>query len=222
MLELPILGFLEEEPLHGYELKKRLDDTLGAVSGVSYGSLYPALRRLEKAGAIEAVEPPVPGEAIPATGSIGGETAAARMRRRLTSSRRKRKEYRITPGGRQLLLDLLRAEEDAGDDRAFTLKLAFCRYLEPGDRLALFERRRAWLSEKLARVRSTLTRSAERTSPDLYTRSLIEQSGEATRREMEWVEQLIAGERDHSTEPGTEEPRRDAEAVSTAPEGGTT
>jgi DNA-binding PadR family transcriptional regulator len=51
VLELAILGLLKEQPLHGYELKKRLGDTLGFLWGVSYGSLYPALRRLERAGA---------------------------------------------------------------------------------------------------------------------------------------------------------------------------
>ena len=84
MLELAILGLLKEQPLHGYELKKRLGDTLGFLWGVSYGSLYPALRRLERAGAIEIVAPrseaPAPAP-MPATGSIDGETAAARIRR---------------------------------------------------------------------------------------------------------------------------------------------
>ena len=55
MLELAILGLLKELPLHGYELKKRLNDTLGHVWGVSYGSLYPALKRLEREGAVEPV-----------------------------------------------------------------------------------------------------------------------------------------------------------------------
>jgi len=41
MLELAILGLLKELPLHGYELKKRLNDTLGHVWGVSYGSKKP-------------------------------------------------------------------------------------------------------------------------------------------------------------------------------------
>ena len=60
MLELAVLGLLKEQPLHGYELKKRLGDTLGFLWGVSYGSLYPALRRLERNGAIEIVEPRLP------------------------------------------------------------------------------------------------------------------------------------------------------------------
>ena len=47
MLEIAVLGLLKEQPLHGYELKKRLSETLGFLWGVSYGSLYPALRRLD-------------------------------------------------------------------------------------------------------------------------------------------------------------------------------
>lgn len=195
MLELPVLGLLREQPMHGYELKKRLGETVGVVAGPSFGSLYPALRRLERAGAIEVVEPAPAPPAIPMTGSIGGETAAARwadrhgaLRRRLTPTRRKRKEYRITERGLLLLEELLKAEADAGDDRAFALKLAFCRYLEPDDRLVLFERRRDWLTGKLARMRAALTE-------DAYTRSLVEHDGESTRRDLEWVERLIDDER---------------------------
>lgn len=182
--------------MHGYELKKRLDETLGALSGVSYGSLYPALRRLEKAAAIEVVEPAEALAPIPMTGSIGGETAAARMRRRLSPSRRKRKEYRITTSGQALLQELLTAAEDTGDERTFALKLAFCRHLQPEDRLRLFERRRDWLTEKLARVRAALGAGSEARRRDSYTRSLMEHDGEATERDLAWIERLIAAERD--------------------------
>src|SRR5262245_27773539 len=76
LLELAILGLLKEQDLHGYELKKRLSDTLGIFSGVSFGSLYPALARLEAAGAVKAVDAnPVP-PSIPLTGSLTGELAA--------------------------------------------------------------------------------------------------------------------------------------------------
>jgi hypothetical protein len=34
VLELAILGLLKEQPLHGYELKKRLGDTLGSFGGL--------------------------------------------------------------------------------------------------------------------------------------------------------------------------------------------
>ncbi len=56
MLELAVLGLLAEQPRHGYDLKKRLSETLGPLWGISFGSLYPALRRLERSGAIAEVD----------------------------------------------------------------------------------------------------------------------------------------------------------------------
>ena len=52
MLELAILGLLLESPMHGYELRKRLTGLLGAFRAFSYGSLYPALRRMQADGLI--------------------------------------------------------------------------------------------------------------------------------------------------------------------------
>jgi DNA-binding PadR family transcriptional regulator len=194
MLELAILGLLTDAPLHGYELKKRLGETLGHVWGVSYGSLYPALARLERMGAIEVVDPPAPPPAgaipIPATGSIAGEAAAARLRRPLRRSGRTRKAYRITAEGRAVFAGLLRAEPTPGTDenRAFALKLAFCRHLEPSDRLELLRRRRDQLADKLARGRKA-------SANDRYTRALIEHEIKTAERDLEWVDSLIAAER---------------------------
>ena len=53
MIDLAVLGLLRKHPRHGYELKARLLE-LG-FSRVSFGTLYPALRRLEKRGFIEAL-----------------------------------------------------------------------------------------------------------------------------------------------------------------------
>ena len=46
LLEFAVLGLLHESPMHGYELRKRLNTALGAFRALSYGSLYPALRDL--------------------------------------------------------------------------------------------------------------------------------------------------------------------------------
>src|SRR3989304_804164 len=51
MLDMAVLGLLREGPMHGYELKQRLVD-LGFWR-ISFGSVYPALRRLERAEFIE-------------------------------------------------------------------------------------------------------------------------------------------------------------------------
>ena len=136
MLELAVLGLLSEQPLHGYELKKRLSETLGPLWGISFGSLYPALRRLERSGAIEAAEAPdeAPIGFVP-TGSLKGDLAAARVRRRPRTGLRTRKAYRVTPAGEQLFVELL-TDETADDERTFALKLSFCRRLSAANRLA--------------------------------------------------------------------------------------
>lgn len=199
MLELAILGVLKEQELHGYELKKRLTDALGAFSSVSFGSLYPALARLEAAGAVRAVVPaaqdPSPAPAVPMTGSIAGEAAAFRARRAATRparSSRTRKVYAITERGEALFEELLVTDSaSADDDRAFNLKLAFCRYLPPERRLGLFEQRRALLVERLAKARTTRTRKGR----DLYTQSLVDHGAETTERDISWLDRLIAIER---------------------------
>lgn len=50
MLELTILGFLSEGPLHGYELKRRVIQLTGYARPVSDGTLYPAIKRMERDG----------------------------------------------------------------------------------------------------------------------------------------------------------------------------
>ena len=48
MLEHILLGLLHEKPMSGYELKKTIDYTVGFFYSTSFGSLYPALKRLEE------------------------------------------------------------------------------------------------------------------------------------------------------------------------------
>jgi DNA-binding PadR family transcriptional regulator len=204
-LELAVLGLLKEQPLHGYELKKRLSDTLGFLWGVSYGSLYPALRRLEKTGAIEIVAPSPTTAPVP-TGSITGDVAAARLRAVAdrvagVGSRRTRKAYRITETGEALFAELLLADDERADDeKAFALKLAFCRHVPPEARLALLERRRATLRARLDRARGP---HRLRGSQDRYTRSLLEHRTRTTARDLEWVDELISAERATAAETST-------------------
>ncbi len=203
MLELAILGLLTDQPLHGYELKKRLGESLGVLWGVSYGSLYPALRRLEKSGAIEEADPmgaaAPTGAPVPSTGSLTGDLAVARNRLRglATPGRRTRRAYRITPKGRVLFEQLL--IDDTGDDeRGFALRLSFFRHLSVGERLVLLERRRAELSVRLDKARRA------RTPDDLdrYTRSLVEHRTRSIEHELEWVDELTAAEKSSSHEEG--------------------
>jgi DNA-binding PadR family transcriptional regulator len=202
LLELAILGLLKESDLHGYELKKRLTETLGAFSSVSFGSLYPALARLEAAGAVKAVEANAAPESVPMTGSLGAELAAFRARRPAKAPRagRGRKVYGITTRGHRLFEELLAADTASSDeDRLFNLKLAFARYLLPDARLGLLERRRATLVQRQAKARISFRTGFERI--DNYSRSLMEHGTETTERDISWLDRLIAAERQHPTEP---------------------
>ena len=194
MLELAILGLLKEQELHGYELKKRLSETLGFASGVSFGSLYPALARLEAAGAVKAVDAiPSPSAAIPLTGSLAGELAAFRARKSATRGGRGKKVYGITARGEELFEELLAAETQSSDDeRFFNLRLAFARYLPPDARLGMLERRRAQLMERLVQMRARVKALRDH---DRYSRSLIEHDRDSTERDLTWIDQLIANER---------------------------
>jgi hypothetical protein len=115
--------------------------------------------------------------------------------------------YRITELGRRLFEQLLDADEPTGTDdaRSFGLRLAFARHLAPQARLALLERRRMQLTRRLAtdKVR------AAGDSLDVYTRSLVEHSTEATEHDIAWLDRLIETERQKPATPHSEtrEPR---------------
>ena len=79
------------------------------------------------------------------------------------------------------------------DDKAFNLKLAFCRFLPPDRRLRLLERRRAQLEDRLDRTRNSLRGRRDRI--DTYTQSLIDHGTEAAERDISWLDRLIAIER---------------------------
>jgi DNA-binding PadR family transcriptional regulator len=185
MLELPVLGLLKERAMHGYELRKQLGAMLGPFWQVSWGSLYPALRRLARAGAVEKVIEPRPRIR---------RSAKAKARSSTRTAGRRKTVYRITPKGEGVFAALLEGTAAAVDAEHFTLKLAFFRYLQPEARLALLERRRAYLQDKLAEFKANLSNYRERI--DSYTLSLQHHGMAATKSDIEWIDELISAERD--------------------------
>jgi DNA-binding PadR family transcriptional regulator len=195
VIDLAILGLLKEQDLHGYELRKRLAELPGSsasrtASRVSFGSLYPALARLEKAGLVKGVEAGTrAGRPVPSTGSLAGELAAFRARHLRGTGGRSKKVYGLTELGESHLVDLL-ADANVADDRTFTVKVAFCRYLAPQQRLELFERRRGELLSRAAERRQGSDRVIDR-----YLRTLRERDEASLTDELAWLDRLIADER---------------------------
>lgn len=210
---MAILGLLKDHPMHGYDLRKRLRSEFGLLSSLSFGSLYPALGRLEADGAVRELLGPQPAwsrqsEAIPLTGSLTGERAAFRARlaaRTTTAARqaggtRARKVYEITDRGRVLFDQLLAEEAPRHEDgRAFAVRWAFASHLIPEGRIRLLERRRRELDDRL-----TTTRRALESPPrplDRFERSLAEHNLAVVKLDLEWVDQLLVAERAASLSP---------------------
>ena len=53
-LDMLVLKVLSLEPMHGWGIAQRIQQVSGAILRVEEGSLYPALRRLELDGLVEA------------------------------------------------------------------------------------------------------------------------------------------------------------------------
>jgi DNA-binding PadR family transcriptional regulator len=181
-----VLGLLNESPMHGYELRKRLSALLGTFRAFSYGSLYPTLRRLAEAGWISEEAPIDP--VSPTTSAI--------------KSRRGKRVYRLTAEGKEHLAGLLAdVGPDAFDDEGFGARLAFFAQTRSDIRLQILEGRRRRVEEQRDGMRSALARTGERF--DRYTRELHEHGLESVDREVRWLNELIEHERS-GTEHGAE------------------
>jgi DNA-binding PadR family transcriptional regulator len=175
LLELAILGLLQESPVHGYELRKQLVLRLGGFRVFSYGSLYPALRRLTRAGLI--VEATEQQDAQPGTWP-----------------RRSRRVYRITHEGKERLSELLsEAGPQAWDDEGFGVYMAFFSRTPAEVRMRILEGRRRTVEERREGLRSALGRASEQI--DRYTRQLHQLGLDTCEREVRWLNELIATER---------------------------
>jgi DNA-binding PadR family transcriptional regulator len=182
VLEFAVLGLLHRAPMHGYQLSKQLNSLLGAFRALSYGTLYPCLNKLYEAGLI-AKEGDVPAAARSAAAARGGVTKG-----------RSKIVYRLTAEGKERLQDLLTESGPASwGDEEFGVHFAFFGQTRADIRLRILEGRRSRLEERMEGVRAVLARTAERV--DSYTLELQRYGLESVEREVRWLNELIASER---------------------------
>ena len=201
MLELAILGLLQEAPMHGYELRKELATKLGTIrAAISYGTLYPTLKRLQTAGWI----------------SEAGSAETATIVPPLTS-RRGRVVYKITAEGKERFADLLaQAGPETYDDAGFGVHFAFFSRTDRATRLRILEGRRRRIEERREGLRDVLARAADRL--DAYTLELQRHGLDACEREVRWLEELITNERSGRTPAGPAAGRRPPPTADASPE----
>lgn len=156
--------------MHGYELRKRLNLMLGWGRVLSYGSLYPALKKMVRTGLI-------------AESSSAGVT-----------SRRPRIVYEVTQAGHEEFQRLMsEVGPTAWEDDNFDIRFAFFSSTDMEIRLRVLEGRRSRLQERLARVQDEL----ERTQAEVnrYAAELQRHGVESVEREVRWLSDLIQAER---------------------------
>ncbi|NYF98259.1 PadR family transcriptional regulator [Janibacter cremeus] len=169
MLEFAVLGLLHESPLHGYELRRRLNSRLGAFRALSFGTLYPCLAGLQ------------------------GRNLVSVDHDEPTTGRRQRITYTLTDEGRAAFAALAdRSDPGSWEDDAFDVRVAFFARTEREVRLRILEGRRTRLAERLAAMRSEHP-TGERA--DRWTDALRTHGEDSTERALAWIEDLIDTER---------------------------
>ncbi|GAB2610432.1 PadR family transcriptional regulator [Streptomyces capparidis] len=171
MLELAIMGFLADGPLHGYELRHRVARLSGHTRPVSDGSLYPAINRLVKRGLLDRrVEP--------------GAAAAQRY------------VLSLTDAGRAEVLRRLRdpARHEITDAARFCVVLAFLSLLpDVAEQHAVLRRRLAFLEEPVSFFyEGDRPLRAEEVS-DPYRRGMLLTARTAARAERAWLREVLDG-----------------------------
>ncbi len=176
VLEFAVLGLLRESPMHGYELRKRLNTSLGVFRAFSYGTLYPCLKTLV------------------AQGWLAEETTSDDPLGAPLAGRRAKIVYRLTSAGKEHFEDLLaHTGPDAWEDEQFGVRFAFFGHTERDVRMRVLEGRRSRLEERLEKMRASLARTRERL--DDYTLELQRHGMESVEREVRWLNELIETER---------------------------
>ncbi|HPU13066.1 MAG TPA: PadR family transcriptional regulator [Aeromicrobium sp.] len=169
-LELAVLGLLSDAPMHGYELRKYVNSLLGWTRLLSYGTLYPCLKQLTRAGYITATT-----EAAPA-------------------GKRPKIVYRLTAEGKEHFAELLEEGGPAAwDDEGFGVRFALFSRTSSPTRVRILEGRRSRLEERLENVRAASVVRRERM--DSYTKELQRHGLESVEREISWLTELIDRER---------------------------
>ena len=169
-----ILGLLKERPMHGYEIKQRFERISGLFWKVSYGSLYPALRKLAKAGFI-----------IQQSSSCKDSPG--------------RKVFYLTEEGETALYKWLRKAHDIGDvDRnstnEFMLRLIFFSFLPKEEAQKLLLKRQAMVQEKWEEMQGKLEEIESREEKgDYYKLAMLDYIIRMIRAEKSWLEDLLSG-----------------------------
>lgn len=177
--ELFVLGELAVQPLYGYLLHDVADRILGPFMPLSWGTLYPLIRRLEQ------------------DGLIASATAAEHQDFPVKPRGQARRVYSITPQGREQFLRLLADDAPYNRDtfKVFVVKLTKFQFLTPAQRLnvlAWFRRYMSQLYGYYDGAHADVSHNPQIEATELpWILKLIDYQRQRFTGEIAWIDQLI-------------------------------
>lgn len=172
-----ILGFLAEGPKHGYDLRRRMEELYGYARPVSFGTVYPAITRLARAGLVHQHSEP-------------GKAGAARV------------TLTLTDAGRLALHDRLRSATgtDVTDGNRFMVVLAFLSLLPvQAERNAVLQRRLDFLAQPASFFYDGDRPLKTDEIADPYRQGILVSAKATSRAERSWLTYMLSA-------PATTEP----------------
>ena len=165
-LKYALLGLLSESPKYGYEIKQKFEGALGNVWSVSYGQLYPTLRRLSELEWVTKKTAP-------------GKKAA------------EKNIYSLTPTGKKKLNDWLlqplRNSYRVKDE--FTLKFLFFNKLPPEKVLNYLKKQQKKTIMQKEDFQRTLV--SLRDEIDFFLQAIIRKGVIHLEAETQWLQEVI-------------------------------
>ncbi len=166
-LKYALLGFLAESPKYGYEIKQKFEGALGNVWSVSYGQLYPTLRRLSEL------------EWVTKKTAPGKKAAEKNIYSLAAKGRKKLDEWLLRP---------LRSNYKVKDE--FTLKFLFFNKLPRETVLEYLRSQQRRTSEQRDSFQHAL--DSVRGEMDFFLQAIIRKGIVHLEAEIRWLEEVIA------------------------------
>jgi DNA-binding PadR family transcriptional regulator len=168
-----ILGFLVDQPMHGYELKRKLSPALPRERRLNDGVLYPLLNRMEEEGLL-------------------------RRRAERSRSGRERNTFHVTARGRREFDRWLRSPDEEADEakydflvgHPFLTKCLFFDRLEPAEVRAKLAAQLEDSSEKLKTFRAIREGMVAR-NVDPYRIAVLDLGIAQQKERVRWLKRMV-------------------------------
>ena len=165
--DILILVMLENKPMHGYEIKKRVEQVLGGSVALNNKTLYPTLKRFEEVGAVQR-------EVVRQEGKPD------------------RHMYSLTDHGRELMQMLLQdaSPEILRNNVEFLVRVSLFNLLEPEARLEILRARAEIVRKGIGHIQEMRTLAHERNA-NAFAEEVIAFNEQRDLQELAWIQILM-------------------------------